>query len=69
MFNSQMAQVGLIQTERQHLKQLLAECEFEWKTLNQEVKRINWVCVSVCLKNIQVYAVQEKFQNLTSFSQ
>ena len=40
-----MARGGFIRTDRQHLKQLLAECEVEWKTLNREVKRINRVSI------------------------
>ena len=38
-----MARGGWIRTDKQQLKQLLAECELEWSTLNREVKRINRV--------------------------
>ena len=38
-----MARSGFIRTDRQHLKQLLAECEAEWKALNREVNRIDRV--------------------------
>ena len=45
----QMARGGFIRMDRQRLKQLLAECELEWLTLNREVKRINRVRVFVCI--------------------
>ena len=42
-----MARAGFIRRDRQHLRQLLAECQLEWSTLNCEVKRINRVCLLI----------------------
>ena len=48
--------------DRQHLRQLLVECELEWKTLNHEVKRIDQVSLYIIQDNMQRHLLvhQEK---------